>query len=974
MSLMGFMLMLILVLSTLTQLEMATASTREQKDLARENARLGLLIALGQLQQTAGPDQRVTARAEILGDGNFYPGNRYWTGVWNTKSMAAGPEWLISGSPGVNEPVSGQRVQLAGQAYFGEQTDLYIYAPKVGTTSPQSGNYAYWVADEGVKVSLGKNSNLDQYASNPSKLGLTALELKRLRQISGDRPRFEKLFSEIKKQADEQGNTSDIWEATIGDSVACLVSVNQLDLLPSLTVQDASETTAVTEMQHHRTDVTYLSKGVLANTDAGGLKKDLSNDALVDGDSPFPLNTEFWSFLKQRVNSDDHATTHGLEATFNGNGAEVAYSVGEPINPVGPVLTEFALYVGVFKNTMGTNSSPIKDPQLRLDIAVRADIWNPYAVNLKATPKGQLDYYIQILGLPDVEIDWVTSSTSPSKKRTGTIDLDLYSYTLDNKRSTPNFKLDNVPLDIDDKMAVGEVCTISERGEAVLRKRARDEIGNSTVSDDFIAFSAPATELTIVIKTADGKLIQQFTAIPYDPLDTEAEKTYNFRVLSSPNYPDYQFAYHWKFLDEIPPPYADLEKWMSIISPRSPFFSVGGDDAAMFFVNKSPAFAAFDQEKFLGRPEFFYGGNGASLSRNYHSFFDFPTTEPISVGLLQHMDFHFGRPFSIGNPWGDNKNEVFDRYYFSSLNDGRKYGDPLPNHHLSTFECGVDAEDPVVNAAAFMVDGAFNLNSTSVDAWRAAIASVHLYDWDYRIFEEDTYGGGTLNRDHVKNGVFRFSHSADRTFTHPSSTTSRRISNYPEGSQSQREGWYSQYWLPDWAAAFTVGMRELRDGENRDNIDDVTDLAEKIVEKLKDRGAPFKSIEELLNSGMLQEAIDDTMINTVGSKAYSGETKFLKKFPRYAPSFVTQADLINILAPYAQVRSDTFMIRAYGDAIDPLTGEVTSSAMCEAVVQRIPTPMDVGNFPSTAEYQLPSSNMGRQFIILDFRWLDDSEI
>ena len=69
-----------MVLMTLIAVGMLSLSTIEQRSsggganeadrMARANARMALMIALGELQKAAGPDQRVTATASILGNAN----------------------------------------------------------------------------------------------------------------------------------------------------------------------------------------------------------------------------------------------------------------------------------------------------------------------------------------------------------------------------------------------------------------------------------------------------------------------------------------------------------------------------------------------------------------------------------------------------------------------------------------------------------------------------------------------------------------------------------------------------------------------------------------------------------------------------------------------------------------------------------------------------------------------------------------
>ena len=57
------------------------------------------------------------------------------------------------------------------------------------------------------------------------------------------------------------------------------------------------------------------------------------------------------------------------------------------------------------------------------------------------------------------------------------------------------------------------------------------------------------------------------------------------------------------------------------------------------------------------------------------------------------------------------------------------------------------------------------------------------------------------------------------------------------------------------------------------------------------------------------------------------------------PGQLLQGDILQALSPFMTVRSDTFTIRAYGEAKNPVTGEITATAYCEAVVQRFPDPV-----------------------------------
>lgn len=110
-SLMAFVLLLLLSMSTLVQVESARASSDKGKIKAEQNAYNAALIALSELQKHCGVDQRSTASAGLLDnvkdadsptiDGVSHP---HWTGVWSYETNSDGrlsksnETWLVSGN------------------------------------------------------------------------------------------------------------------------------------------------------------------------------------------------------------------------------------------------------------------------------------------------------------------------------------------------------------------------------------------------------------------------------------------------------------------------------------------------------------------------------------------------------------------------------------------------------------------------------------------------------------------------------------------------------------------------------------------------------------------------------------------------------------------------------------------------------------------------------------------------------------
>lgn len=93
-SLMSLVVLMLFTLSALVRVESQKKSSARAVFTARANAHLGFQIALGNLQRLAGPDQRVTAEADILEtvasvaavEPLAKGGNRRWTGVWSSES------------------------------------------------------------------------------------------------------------------------------------------------------------------------------------------------------------------------------------------------------------------------------------------------------------------------------------------------------------------------------------------------------------------------------------------------------------------------------------------------------------------------------------------------------------------------------------------------------------------------------------------------------------------------------------------------------------------------------------------------------------------------------------------------------------------------------------------------------------------------------------------------------------------------
>ncbi len=249
-------------------------------------------------------------------------------------------------------------------------------------------------------------------------------------------------------------------------------------------------------------------------------------------------------------------------------------------------------------------------------------------------------------------------------------------------------------------------------------------------------------------------------------------------------------------------------------------------------------------------------------------------------------------------------------------------------------------------AAGLLIDGPFNVNSTSVEAWKAILASANGID--VQTLED----GEETDLDVPALGM-------------------------PTPLAGEGDEW----------AGFNV--------ISRDNLES---LAQRIVEEVKERG-PFLSLADFVNrdfqsqdeenrrAGVLQEALDEVVNASFSGDLTStnpmlGDLEVNEGFSggisdSYRPGWIKQADLLTMIGPLITTRSDTFVIRAYGEKANPATGDSVAEAWCEAVVQRVPDYVDASEPAETAVDSLTSPTnraFGRKFKIVAFRWLGEEEI
>jgi len=277
---------------------------------------------------------------------------------------------------------------------------------------------------------------------------------------------------------------------------------------------------------------------------------------------------------------------------------------------------------------------------------------------------------------------------------------------------------------------------------------------------------------------------------------------------------------------------------------------------------------------------------------------------------------------------------------------------------------GLTQRADAVFSGQSLLEGGFNINSTSVDAWKAVLSAG-------RDLTLVSYGNRTI----ISEGA-TFSR-----FTLPQDNSLNR----------------------DWE-----GIRSLSDAQ-------IDLLAEELVRQVRIRG-PFLTLSDFVNrrlvpighphaelaaSGPLQAAIDHANLNagmggdTLTQEGFQGgeidnqrniwirqNLTSIQDTPVASGNTgtLTQADVLTMIAPFLTARSDTFRIRSYGE-----TEGGTARAWCEAIVQRVPAWQDSGRSgrmpPTWNPDEIPSpvgtydtDEPRRQYRILSFRWLNPEDV
>jgi hypothetical protein len=1040
-TLLSFLVLLVISLAALTRVETSVAANNQSLAQARQNALIAMNIAIGQLQKHAGPDARITARAEITSTGAVP--NPNLTGVWNVAGAGSAADvWLVGGSETASSPaallgsmpdpaddtltadtlflVGNQTVAVTPSAPTAAEkarrvkvTKQNIAAPAGSVpgldsaATPQIGRYAWWVGDQGVKASLALPDRVDEITYAPWN---TAVQRKRIRQQIASIPNYFRATTATTAYAKEGFDP-----IMAGSALRNVQTEGQFGLVTPV----AGSMPEFMRGRFH--DFTTASRGVLSNTrtDAhAGLMRDLSLKPDELGNA-FKAYADYSSYMEA-----PGSTLSGADAAFpaitDADSPRRRYKISVPVSTtsaadlpdlvfgVAPVLNDFLLQFRFFHS-----SANVMTARVRLYVGM----WNPYTSAL--APSTLDDLTLEVTGLPTVTIrDDVSGATAvvdlqaalPAVIRGAGGELSVklpFGNTLSTNGTTAD-RSSWLPGRVygwttpsgtpaDNKMGFYNK-TLNVTGWSYLPV-ALAGTAATPLSATTNGINVPG--LTIRVRSGAG-ILATYKTPEFSAVDAMASSTLPWR---------FGFATSLK-----QPLVGNADRtWLKKFDPRRdvmPAGNMGGFDVNQDTTPLDPNVYSSATTASTTHPEYLLyrvmGSNSNAYSQGSYNdvpLFELPRLPLLSVGELQHVQIKNTRPFAVGNSWGGSANAVFDRYFFSGLPatvsaafaaPDLAAGQPFPNWNLHVAD-GSDIT-AVRTSAAFssrhlLQAGVFNINSTSAAAWRAVLSMVRMTQAfepaDIENSSGDAFGtqkapsavvqelfnaDTTLGTGVAAPAFFRFSQSAQETYFWKSAAGSL-------GAPRQ----FSTH-------AFRLGVRGSNDQTaatspidasitaQRLTTDQIESLATEIVRLLKTRAAasgPFRTLEEFLSPqagagtpSLLEAAIEAAALNPDEIKPLDNVSLSGGVYGAgFSSLTLTQADILTALAPYLRARSDTFMIRTYGETLNPVTAEVTGKAWLEATVQRFPETVAAGD-----NIDKPTGVFGRRFKITAFRWLSPSDI
>ncbi len=258
-------------LLSLSSVTLRSSSQAESMSVAKANARMALMLAIGDLQRQTGPDTRVTARADVLDEANppvlgawkswegtnheqtvNFAGRPVSPGDYKSKKESRFLSWLVSGqntSTVPNTSPAANKVTLVGAGSVGagaarEKLQINLLPSEI-KVSGKPGSFAWWVGGENQKARIPKPHS----PANDTVAG----------------------WSELSKSHSAVDTEPFRMEDLLVDATPASKAISHLQT--DLIAAKKGTLSASSEFFH---DLSASSVGLLTNTATGGWRKDLS--------------------------------------------------------------------------------------------------------------------------------------------------------------------------------------------------------------------------------------------------------------------------------------------------------------------------------------------------------------------------------------------------------------------------------------------------------------------------------------------------------------------------------------------------------------------------------------------------------------------------------------------------------------------------------------------------------------------------
>ena len=1022
-SMMAFVLMLLVSITLLIQVETTNASRALDQLRARENARLGLMLGLGNLQKFAGADLIVTATADALGEpGVDYSFNaKHWTGLWTSDEnggVLANPIWLVSGD--MPDPLTG--LVASSVAIFPATTDdaeVRVPLEPINGQNNTNSSYAYWLTDESNKARI----NLDSISGSMTYL-TTDLERQNIDEAYLSFPAQDKIFDLLDPIQDT--DTATFFRILNPDQVPLVE--------PRIDVQDA----------YH--NFTLVSQSVLTDMINGGLKQNLTGRNLAEmnnllseanyldddylggdylshfnidpltgnalennGNANIPLNPQ------PRFNSDNELmrSTVADFYDYKTNQIDSSDGIAEPVRNIMPVISEVSFRLGAFHTQ--------SDTKHRIRFHADVEFWNPYPfpIRMPSDSSSSRDRCFIIMLVPSV-ID-----------ETGA-DTEQMILSIRNRNLPDTFHTNLFDFDED----LGSGPSGGGRNSNTL---------NETVLQSWMEIEDVVLQPGEVYHATTGQtqgLAREIGGyvLPLGGNENQAEDYI----------PDIEHDYHkWSWHTTARPTYPVLEPdhlididlrmpkngvTMRIINysssltyGTSPIYEddTGNDWAKPVWELRNIYKGSNPPRQTLRGDQYSRRSSGSYTMNNFNIGFHFRLADELVFGATPDAS-DLALRFDLRQPIWDYDDPVvqeiveiteenpFNVSSLANLYDGTDViADANADTHAGTFEraflYNAPAHEPLTVGALHRLPLSFETEDYDAnddgtdDLVQKRIGTPWGGDLN-QAFDKYFYTGAPVSgwTDKLPLGVAHLrpiSKLTNASVRQQDAAEHLLMAGGFNINSTSTKAWEAMLsrTIYGWEYGATATTIDLKNAFL--NLAEGTDEASKAVGAIANEadfntGNPVADGRFAMSQAMrrlsdaqitrLAESIVDALdIHFANNSLFSDLATFVSSgildkaimdsgingsIARYSPAYISQNLILEMLAPYLVVRADTFTIKSYGATTNPLTDEKLAEIICEATIQRLPQRVD-GDASRIQEEATTNGNLfGRRFEIVDINW------